>query len=60
MTTNTTPEAAHDWDAAIAEFEGWLVTDVIDEKHLNAAIAALKEMKRRDEKRESIKEIMKS
>jgi hypothetical protein len=49
----------YDWKAAIAEFEQWLPTEITDERHLHAAIAALKEMQRREDKKASIKELMK-
>jgi len=50
----------HDWKAAITELESWLGTDLIETEHLNAAITACKEMQRREDKKTSIKEIMKS
>ncbi len=57
-TTMTTDTKKHDWEAAIKEFEPWLNTDLFDEKNLIAAIAALKEMQRREIKRQIIKEVM--
>lgn len=49
----------HDYEAAKKEFESWLVTDVIPEQHLNAAISALDVMIKGKKLRAKIKDVMK-